>query len=49
MVIYHDAMSVLARLDKYFTMKPGSMGHPNIVPGCYVEENVAGERHTSLG
>jgi hypothetical protein len=30
MVIHHDAMSVLARLDKYFKMKPGSMGDPNM-------------------
>jgi hypothetical protein len=30
MVIDHNAMSVLARLDKYFKMKPGSMGDPNI-------------------
>ena len=28
MVIHHAAMSVLARLDKYFKMKPGLMGHP---------------------
>jgi hypothetical protein len=38
MVIDHNAMSVLARLDKYFKMKPGSMGYPNIYLGAMLKQ-----------
>ena len=38
MVIHHDAMSVLARLDKYFKMKPGSMGDPNMYLGATLKQ-----------
>ena len=34
MVIHHDAMSVLAQLDKYFKMKPGLMGNPSMYLGA---------------
>ena len=38
MVIHHDAMSVLARLDKYFKMKPGSIGDPKMYLGATLKE-----------
>ena len=30
MVIQHDAEAVLLRIDKYFKMKPSSIGNPDI-------------------
>ena len=33
LVIHHDAMSVLKKIDKYLKMKPSSMGDPNIYLG----------------
>jgi len=30
MVIHHYAMSVLARIDKYFKLKPDSIGDPTM-------------------
>jgi hypothetical protein len=33
MVIHHDALSIKTRLDKYFKMKPGSIGDPKMYLG----------------
>ena len=33
MVIHHDAESVLRRIDKYFKIKPSSIGDPGISLG----------------
>ena len=38
MVIHHDAMSVFAQLDKYFKMKPGLMGDPNMYLGATLKK-----------
>ena len=38
MVIHHDAMRVLAQLDKYLKMKPGSMGNPNMYLGATLKK-----------
>ena len=34
LAISHDATSVLEQLDKYFQMKPGSIGNPDIYLGA---------------
>ena len=34
MVVHHDAMSILERIDKYFTLKPTSIGDPDIYLGA---------------
>ena len=34
LVIHHDATDVLLRLDKYFKMKPGSIGDPDVYLGA---------------
>ena len=33
MVIYHDSLSILKKIDKYFTLKPLSIGEPDIYLG----------------
>ena len=38
MVIHHDALSILSRLDKYFKMKPGSKGDPKMYLGATLKE-----------
>ena len=38
MVIHHNAMSVLAQLDKYVKMKPTSMGEPNMYLGATLKK-----------
>jgi hypothetical protein len=38
MVIHHDAEAVLLRLDKYFKMKPGSIGDPNVYLGATIKK-----------
>ena len=38
MVIHHDALSILARLDKYFKMKPGSIGDPSMYLGATLKK-----------
>lgn len=38
MVIHHDALSLLARLDKYFKMKPGSIGDPSMYLGATLKK-----------
>ena len=30
LVVHHDATDVLLRLDKYFKMKPGLIGNPDV-------------------
>ncbi len=37
MVILHNAMIILARLDKYFKLKPGSIGNPSVYFGATVK------------
>ena len=34
LVIHHDALSILARLDKYFKLKPGYVGDPTMYLGA---------------
>ena len=34
MVIYHDSLSILKKIDKYFTFKPLSIGEPDIYLGA---------------
>ena len=36
MVIHHDSLSILARLDKYFKLKPSSVGDPTMYLGATV-------------
>ncbi len=38
MVIHHDAMSVLARIDKYFKLKPDSIGDPTMYLGATLKK-----------
>ena len=38
MVIHHDALSILSRLDKYFKMKPGSVGDPTMYLGATLKK-----------
>ena len=38
MVIHHDAMSILTRLDKYFKLKPGSIGDPKMYLGTTLKK-----------
>ena len=38
MVIHHDAMSILARLDKYFKLKPGSAGNLSMYLGATLKK-----------
>ncbi len=38
MVVHHDALSVMARLDKYFKMKPGSIGDPSMYLGATLKK-----------
>ena len=40
MVIHHDAMSILARLDKYFKLKPDSIGDPSMYLGATVKKMI---------
>jgi hypothetical protein len=40
MVIHHDALSILARLDKYFKLKPGSVGDPTMYLGATVKKMI---------
>ena len=34
MVIHHDSLSILKRINKYFTLKPFSIGEPDIYLGA---------------
>jgi len=38
MVIHHDALEVLTRIDKYFTLKPSSIGDPDIYLGAKLRQ-----------
>ena len=38
MVIHHNALSILAWLDKYFKMKPGLIGDPSIYLGATLKK-----------
>ena len=38
MVIHHDALSILARLDKYFKLIPGSTGNPKMYLGATLKK-----------
>ena len=38
MVIHHDAESLLSRIDKYFKIKPSSIGEPDIYFGNKLEK-----------
>ena len=38
MVIHHDAEAVLLRIDKYFKMKPGSIGDPDVYLGATIKK-----------
>jgi hypothetical protein len=38
MVIHHDALSILAKLDKYFKLKPGSIGDPKMYLGATLKK-----------
>ncbi len=38
MVIHHDALSILAKLDKYFKLKPGSIGNPKMYLGATLKK-----------
>ncbi len=38
MVIHHDALSILSKIDKYFKMKPGSMGDPTMYLGATLKK-----------
>ena len=40
MVVHHDALSILARLDKYFKLKPGSVGDPGMYLGATVKKMI---------
>jgi hypothetical protein len=37
-VVHHDATDVLLRLDKYFKMKPGSIGDPDVYLGATIKQ-----------
>ncbi len=34
MVIHHNALDILNKIDKFFTLKPKSIGDPDIYLGC---------------
>ena len=34
MIVHHDALSILEKIDKYFTLKPTSIGDPDIYLGA---------------
>jgi hypothetical protein len=38
LVVHHDATDVLLRLDKYFKMKPGSIGDPDVYLGATIKQ-----------
>ena len=38
MVIYHDTETVLRRIDKYFKLKPSSIGDPDIYLGAKLKK-----------
>ena len=38
MVIHHDALSILAKLDKYFKLKPGSIGDAKMYLGATLKK-----------
>ena len=38
LVIHHDALTVLARLNKYFKLKPGSVGDPGMYLGATIHK-----------
>ncbi len=38
MVIHHDSLSILAWLDKYFKLKPSSVGDPTMYLGATVKK-----------
>ena len=38
MVIHHDAEAVLLCIDKYFKMKPGSIGDPGVYLGAAIKK-----------
>jgi hypothetical protein len=38
LVVHHDAEDVLLRLDKYFKMKPGSIGDPDVYLGATIKQ-----------
>ncbi len=38
LVVNHDATDVLLRLDKYFKMKPGSIGDPDVYLGATIKQ-----------
>jgi hypothetical protein len=38
LVIHHDATDILLRLDKYFKMKPGSKGDPDVYFGATIKQ-----------
>jgi len=38
LVVHHDAMSCLKRIDKYFKMKPGSIGDPDFYLGAKLRQ-----------
>jgi hypothetical protein len=38
LVLYHDSTDVLLRLDKYFKMKPGSIGDPDVYLGATIKQ-----------
>ena len=46
LVIHHDSLSVLKRIDSYFTLKPSSVGDPDIYIGAKVTKNSS---RTELG
>ena len=41
LVIHHDAMTQLSRIDKYFKLKPDSMGDPEMYLGAKLKEHQA--------
>jgi hypothetical protein len=42
LVIHHDAMKILKKIDWYFKMKPESMGDPDIYLGCKLRLHTLG-------
>ena len=49
MVIHHDALSILVKLDKYFKPKASSIGKPQDVFGRNVEEDDPTQRGFGMG
>ena len=37
LVVHHDAMTTLMKIDKYFKLKPSSIGDPGIYLGAKLE------------